>query len=126
MTLLAVVTLVGFEKVATFLVMLSVLIVLHELGHFILARRNGVALPFASVDALRAAYSFTRLQDFLDLYYQGADALRTGEDFHDLALAYGRRAAADGVVHAEIFFRDGVQLPPLRLPGHSANPTLSM
>jgi adenine deaminase len=71
---------------------------------FALARRNGVALPFASVEALRAAYSFTRLQDFLDLYYQGADVLRTEEDFHDLALAYGARAAADGVVHAEIFF----------------------
>ncbi len=71
---------------------------------FALARRNGVALPFASVEALRAAYSFTRLQDFLDLYYQGAEVLRTEEDFHDLALAYGKRAAADGVVHAEIFF----------------------
>jgi adenosine deaminase len=71
---------------------------------FSLARRNGVTLPFASVEALRAAYSFTRLQDFLDLYYQGADALRTEEDFHDLALAYAARAAADGVVHAEIFF----------------------
>jgi adenosine deaminase len=71
---------------------------------FALARRNGVALPFGSVEALRAAYSFTRLQDFLDLYYQGADVLRTEEDFHDLALAYGARAAADGVVHAEVFF----------------------
>jgi adenosine deaminase len=71
---------------------------------FALARRNGLALPFASVEALRAAYSFTRLQDFLDLYYQGADVLRTEADFHDLALAYGARAAADGVAHAEIFF----------------------
>ncbi|HLZ83133.1 MAG TPA: adenosine deaminase [Caulobacteraceae bacterium] len=71
---------------------------------FALARRNGVALPFASVEALGAAYSFTRLQDFLDLYYQGADVLRTEADFHDLALAYAARAAADGVVHAEIFF----------------------
>ena len=71
---------------------------------FALARRNGVGLPFASVEALRAAYSFTRLQDFLDLYYQGADVLRTEQDFHDLALAYGAKAAADGVLHAEIFF----------------------
>jgi len=71
---------------------------------FALARRNGLALPFASIEALKAAYSFTRLQDFLDLYYQGADVLRTEEDFHDLALAYGARAAADGVIHAEIFF----------------------
>ena len=71
---------------------------------FALARRNGVALPFANVEALRAAYSFTRLQDFLDLYYQGAAVLRTEADFHDLAFAYATRAAADGVVHAEIFF----------------------
>ena len=71
---------------------------------FALARRNGVALPFKSVEALRAAYSFPRLQDFLDLYYQGAQVLRTEEDFRDLAQAYGARAAADGVVHGEIFF----------------------
>jgi adenosine deaminase len=71
---------------------------------FALARRNGVSIPFASVEALRAAYDFSRLQDFLDIYYQGAAVLRTEEDFHDLALAYFDRAAADGVVHAEIFF----------------------
>ena len=71
---------------------------------FALAKRNGVALPFGSVEDVRAAYAFSRLQDFLDIYYQGAAVLRTEEDFHDLALAYFRRAAADGVVHAEIFF----------------------
>lgn len=71
---------------------------------FALAKRNGIALPFASVEAVRAAYAFSRLQDFLDIYYQGAELLRTEEDFHDLALAYFRRAAADGVVHAEVFF----------------------
>lgn len=71
---------------------------------FELAQRNRIALPFASVEAVRAAYEFSRLQDFLDIYYQGAQVLRTEEDFHDLALAYFRRAAADGVVHAEIFF----------------------
>ncbi len=69
-----------------------------------LARRNRVAIPFASVEDVRAAYDFTRLQDFLDIYYAGADVLRTEEDFHDLARAYFDRAAADGVVHAEIFF----------------------
>ena len=53
---------------------------------------------------MRAAYSFTRLQDFLDIYYRGADVLRTAADFHDLAIAYFDRAAADGVVHAEIMF----------------------
>ncbi|MEJ0065253.1 MAG: adenosine deaminase [Caulobacteraceae bacterium] len=71
---------------------------------FELARRNRISIPFASVEALRAAYSFERLQDFLDLYYQGAAVLRTEEDFRDLAAAYFDRAVADRVVHAEIFF----------------------
>ncbi|HEX5379090.1 MAG TPA: adenosine deaminase [Phenylobacterium sp.] len=71
---------------------------------FALAKRNGIALPFDSVEAVRAAYEFSRLQDFLDIYYQGAQVLLKAQDFHDLALAYFRRAAADGVVHAEIFF----------------------
>ena len=57
---------------------------------FALAKRNGVSIPFASVEAVRAAYSFSNLQDFLDIYYQGADVLRTEEDFRDLALAFAR------------------------------------
>ena len=69
-----------------------------------LAERNGIAIPFKSVEQVRAAYSFSRLQDFLDIYYQGANVLREKRDFHDLAAAYFDRAAADGVVHAEIFF----------------------
>ncbi|MDO9490462.1 MAG: adenosine deaminase, partial [Sphingomonadaceae bacterium] len=48
---------------------------------FELAQRNGIAIPFDSVEALRSAYSFSRLQDFLDIYYQGADVLRTQADF---------------------------------------------
>jgi adenine deaminase len=71
---------------------------------FALAKRNRVAIPFDSVEAVRAAYSFSRLQDFLDIYYAGADVLRTEQDFYDLADAYFARAAADSVVHAEIFF----------------------
>jgi adenosine deaminase len=71
---------------------------------FALAERNGVAIPFDSVEAVRAAYSFSNLQDFLDIYYQGADVLRTEADFKDLATAYFDRIAADGVLHAEIFF----------------------
>lgn len=71
---------------------------------FELAKRNRVSLPFDSVDAVRAAYDFSNLQDFLDIYYAGADVLRTEQDFHDLGLAYFRRAAADSVRHAEIFF----------------------
>ena len=71
---------------------------------FELAARNGLSLPFTSVEALRAAYAFGNLQDFLDIYYQGAGVLQTRADFRDLALAYFRRLAADGGVHAEIFF----------------------
>lgn len=69
-----------------------------------LAERNGVALPYDSVEALRAAYDFGSLQDFLDLYYQGMSVLRGEEDFYDLTWAYLERAAADNVRHAEIFF----------------------
>jgi len=71
---------------------------------FALAQRNGVEIPFASVEEVRAAYSFSNLQDFLDIYYRGADVLRTERDFRDLAMAYFDRIAADSVVHAEIFF----------------------
>jgi adenosine deaminase len=71
---------------------------------FELARRNRVEIPFRSVEEVRAAYSFSNLQDFLDIYYRGADVLRTEEDFRDLALAYFDRAAADRVTHSEIFF----------------------
>ncbi|WP_374512993.1 adenosine deaminase [Brevundimonas sp.] len=71
---------------------------------FEFARRNRVSIPFDSVEAVRAAYDFSNLQDFLDIYYAGANVLLTEEDFHDLAFAYFRRAAADNVRHAEIFF----------------------
>ena len=71
---------------------------------FALAERNKVAIPFDSVEDVRAAYNFSNLQDFLDIYYAGADVLRTEEDFRDLGAAYFDRAAADRVVHAEIFF----------------------
>jgi adenosine deaminase len=71
---------------------------------FEFARRNRVSLPFPTVEAVRAAYAFGNLQDFLDIYYQGAQVLRTEADFRDLALAYFRRAAADGVRRVELFF----------------------
>jgi len=71
---------------------------------FEMAQRNGVSIPFGSVEEVRAAYSFSNLQDFLNIYYAGAAVLRTERDFHDLAAAYFNRAAADGVVHAEIMF----------------------
>jgi len=71
---------------------------------FALAERNAVTIPYASVEEVRAAYAFGNLQDFLDIYYAGADVLRTEADFRDLAAAYFDRAAADGVLHAEIMF----------------------
>jgi adenosine deaminase len=69
-----------------------------------IAARNDVRLPFASVEEARRAYEFTDLQSFLDIYYQGAAVLRHARDFHDMAMAYFRRAARDHVRHAEIFF----------------------
>ena len=71
---------------------------------FRLAERNGVKLAYRNVEALRAAYAFTDLQSFLDIYYAGASVLLKAEDFFDMAFAYFERAAADNVVHAEIFF----------------------
>ena len=71
---------------------------------FALARRNGVALPFADAEAVRRAYVFRDLQSFLDIYYAGCRVLLTEQDFYDLTWAYLRRAATDGVRHAEIFF----------------------
>src|SRR5882757_8774824 len=71
---------------------------------FALARRNGIRLPYASVEALRQAYQFRNLQDFLDIYYQGMSVLITEQDFYDLASAYLQRAHADNVRHVEMFF----------------------
>ena len=71
---------------------------------FELARRNGVVLPYASVEAVRVAYAFRDLQSFLDVYYAGAAVLVHERDFYDLGMAYFRRAKADGIVHAELFF----------------------
>ncbi len=71
---------------------------------FALAARNGLVIPFGSVDEVRAAYDFSNLQDFLDIYYQGMAVLQTEQDFFELTLAYLTRAAADNVRHVEIFF----------------------
>jgi adenine deaminase len=71
---------------------------------FQLAQRNGIALPYASVEDLRRAYAFTNLQSFLDIYYAGASVLITEQDFHDMAWAYLLRARADHVLRTEIFF----------------------
>jgi len=71
---------------------------------FGMAQRNGVTLPYASAAATRAAYDFTDLQSFLDIYYAGAAALLHEQDFYELAMAYFEGASRDGVVHAELFF----------------------
>ena len=71
---------------------------------FALAQRNQVALPYPDVESLRAAYAFTNLQSFLDIYYAGASVLLTEQDFYDMGMAYLEKAVADHVVHTEIFF----------------------
>ncbi len=71
---------------------------------FAMAERNGLALPYPDVESLRAAYAFSNLQSFLDIYYAGASVLITEQDFFDMAWAYFLRAKADNVIHAELFF----------------------
>ena len=71
---------------------------------FMLAGRNGVSLPYASVEEIKEAYNFSCLQDFLDVYYQGMSVLLTEQDFFDLTWAYLQRCRAQNVVHTEIFF----------------------
>ncbi len=71
---------------------------------FAMAQRNGIDIPFASAEEVRKAYAFSNLQDFLDIYYQGMNVLRTEQDFYDLTMAYFKRIHADNAIHAEIFF----------------------
>ena len=71
---------------------------------FRLAERNKIALPWDNVDALRSAYNFGNLQEFLDLYYAGADVLRTEQDFYDLTWAYLQKCEEQNVVHTEPFY----------------------
>src|SRR6185295_5716524 len=71
---------------------------------FAFALRNKVRLAYDSVEATRAAYAFTNLQDFLDLYYQGMSVLVTEVDFYDLAMEYFRKAAGQNVRYVEFFF----------------------
>ena len=71
---------------------------------FALAERNSVQLKFPNVQALRDAYVFNNLQEFLDIYHEGTMVLRTEQDFYDMTCAYLARAQADNVLHTEIFF----------------------
>ena len=84
---------------------------------FTLAERNKIALPWNDVDTLRKAYAFNNLQEFLDLYYQGADVLRTSQDFYDLTWAYLLRCKAQNVIHTEPFFDPQTQSADLRRDG---------
>lgn len=68
------------------------------------AERNQVEIPFKTLDEVKAAYNFSNLQDFLDIYYQGMSVLQTEADFHDLTDAYLQRCHADNVRHVEVFF----------------------
>ena len=68
------------------------------------AARNQVDIPFKTLDEVKAAYNFSNLQDFLDIYYQGMSVLQTEADFHDLTDAYLQRCQADNVRHVEVFF----------------------
>ena len=71
---------------------------------FALARKNGVSLAYSDVAGLKSAYQFNNLQSFLDIYHTGTTVLKTEQDFYDMTFAYLQRAAADNVIHAEIFF----------------------
>ena len=71
---------------------------------FELAKRNNIDLPFSSVDEIREAYEFNNLQDFLDIYYQGANVLQTEQDFYDLTWAYLKKCQQQNVIHVEPFF----------------------
>ena len=71
---------------------------------FALAARNNIELPFKSVEEIRAAYEFSNLQSFLDIYYQGAGVLQQEEDFYDLTWAYLQRVSTENLRHTEIFF----------------------
>ena len=69
-----------------------------------LAERNRIEIPFKTLEEAKAAYDFANLQEFLDLYYEGMNVLRTEQDFHDLTWAYLNRAKADNVRHVEMFY----------------------
>ncbi len=71
---------------------------------FKLAERNGITLPYESVEALHKAYDFSQLQDFLDIYYQGMNVLRSEQDFYDLTWAYLEKVSKEAVRHVEIFY----------------------
>ena len=98
-----------------------------------LAGRNGVEIPYGSVDEVRAAYRFQSLQDFLDIYYRGMSVLLEERDFYDLAWSYFEKARRQSVLHAEIFFdpqahsrRDAIRRASSRLACASSRRPMCM
>ena len=71
---------------------------------FEIAKRNNIALDYDSIESLRKAYKFNNLQEFLDLYYTGAQVLIHEQDFYDLTWAYLTKVHSQNVVHVEVFF----------------------
>lgn len=71
---------------------------------FELAKRNNIKIPYESIEEVKAAYNFTNLQSFLDIYYAGANVLITKQDFYDMTWAYMLKCKEDNIIHTEIFF----------------------
>jgi len=71
---------------------------------FEIARRNKIEIPYKNIEEVKAAYNFNNLQEFLDIYYAGANVLQTEQDFYDLTRAYLNRIHRENVMHTEIFF----------------------
>ena len=71
---------------------------------FELAKRNNISIPFKNIQEIKAAYSFSNLESFLKIYYEGAKVLIKEEDFFDLTWAYALKCKEDNIVHTEIFF----------------------
>ena len=71
---------------------------------FELAKKNNISIPFKNIQEVKAAYSFSNLESFLKIYYEGAKVLIKEEDFFDLTWAYALKCKEDNIVHTEIFF----------------------
>ncbi|WP_428024842.1 adenosine deaminase [Arcobacter sp.] len=71
---------------------------------FRLAKKNGIEIPYKNIEEVKAAYNFTNLQSFLDIYYAGANVLITKDDFYDMTWAYILKCVENNIIHTEIFF----------------------
>jgi adenine deaminase len=71
---------------------------------FKLATKNNIKIPYQTIEEVKAAYNFTNLQSFLDIYYAGANVLITKDDFYDMTWAYILKCVENNIIHTEIFF----------------------